>query len=91
MPRLEKGLCDLADILVKLREMIGEGPEEATKASEEIGRLLELVFRHSRSYKQALGLYANRFDIVGGGDPDEHVSQLVDVLLKGEELKALEQ
>jgi hypothetical protein len=80
----ERGLYILANILVELREMIREGPEEAMKASDEIGRILELVFRHSRSYRQALRLYANRFDIIGGGDPDEHISQLVNGLLKSD-------
>ncbi len=87
----EQGLYILANILVELRKMTSEGPEEAKKASEDIGRILELVFRHSRSYHQALRLYANRFDIIGGGDPDEHISQLVDGLLKGEEVTAAEQ
>jgi hypothetical protein len=82
----EQGLNVLANILVELREMIREGPEEAMKASDEIGRILELVFRYSRSYRQAFRLYACRFDIIGGGDPDEHISQLVDGLLKGEEV-----
>jgi hypothetical protein len=86
----EPGLYILANILVKLREMTSDGPEEAMKASEEIGRIIELVFKHSRSYRQALRLYASRFDIIGGGDPDEHISQLVDGLLKGEEMTVVE-
>jgi hypothetical protein len=69
----ETGLYILANILVELREMISEGPEEAKKASDEIGRIL-----------------ISRFDIIGGGDPDEHISQLVDGLLKGEEATTTE-
>lgn len=87
----EQGLHDLATILVKLRDLTGEGSEESKKASDEISRILELVFRHSPSYKQALRLYANRFDLIGGGDPDEHISQLVDRLLKSEEITIAEQ
>ncbi|MGA9771415.1 MAG: hypothetical protein WBV94_20445 [Blastocatellia bacterium] len=87
----EEGLYILANILVELREMTSEGPEEAKKASDELGRIIELVFQHSRSYRQALRLYLNRFDIIGGGDPDEHISQLVDGLLRSEDVIAAEQ
>jgi hypothetical protein len=87
----QQGLYDLANILVKLRELTDEGPQESKKASAEIGRILELVFRHSRSYRQALRLYTNRFDIIGGGDPDEHISHLVDGLLEREEVITVEQ
>ncbi len=87
----DEGLYDLASILVKLRKLIGEGPEEAKKAGDEVGRILELVFRHSRSYKQALRIYANRFDLIGGGNPDDYISELADRLLKGEEVTATEQ
>ncbi len=79
----EEGLCDLADILVKLREMIGEGPDKAKKAGDEVGRLLELVFRQSRSYRQAFRIYANRNVLIGGGNPDDYISELADSLLKG--------
>lgn len=87
----QQGLHDLADLLVKLVELIGEGPEGARKAGDEISRILEIVFRYSRSYRQALRLYASRFDIIGGGDPDEHISQLVDGLLEGKEVAATEE
>ncbi len=87
----EQGLYILANILVELREMTSEGAEEAMKASDELGRILELVFRHSRSYRQTFRLYANRFDIIGGGDPDEHISLFVNGLLKGEKVTAAEQ
>jgi ferritin-like protein len=86
----EQGLHDLANILVKLRELTGESSDKSKKASEEIDRILELVFRHSRSYHQALRLYANRFDITGGGDPDDHINDLADRLLKGEEVTDVE-
>ncbi len=85
----EDGLEVLATILVNLREMTGEGPEEAKKASDEIGRILELVFRHSRSYKQALRIYTNRHNLIGGGNPDDYINELADRLLKGEEVMAL--
>ena len=85
----EDGLEVLATILVNLREMTGEGPEEAKKASDEIGRILELVFRHSRSYKQAFRIYTNRHNLIGGGNPDDYINELADRLLKGEEVTAL--
>jgi len=87
----QQGLYDLANILVKLREMTDEGLGESKKASDEIARIIELVFRHSRSYKQALRIYANRFDLIGGGDPDDYISELADRLLKGEDMTAIEE
>jgi hypothetical protein len=87
----EDGLENLATILVNLREMTGEGPEEAKKASDEIGRILELVFRHSRSYKQALRIYTNRHNLIGGGSPDDYINELADRLLKGEAMTAFEE
>jgi hypothetical protein len=87
----EQGLYALADILVELRSLTSEGPEEVMKANDELGRIIEFVFRHSRSYRQALRLYANRFDIIGGGDPDDHISQLVDGLLSDEEAAVIEE
>ena len=87
----EDGLENLATILVNLREMTGEGPEEAKKASDEIGRILELVFRHSRSYKQALRIYTNRHNLIGGGNPDDYINELADRLLKGEDIMAFEE
>jgi hypothetical protein len=86
----ESGLYILANILVELREMTSQGSKEARRASDEIGRIIELVFRHSRSYRQALRLYANRFDIIGGGDPDDYISELADRLLKREDVIAVE-
>lgn len=86
-----EGLNILADILVELLDLTSAGPEETKKASEAIGRILELVFRHSRSYQQALRLYTNRFEIVGGGNPDDFISQLVDRLLEGEDVTAIEE
>jgi hypothetical protein len=87
----EEGLYILANILVELRDLTSEGSQEAKRASDELSRIIELVFRHSRSYRQALRLYTSRFDIVGGGDPDDHISQFVDGLLKGEAVTAAEQ
>ena len=87
----EHGLEDLATILVNLREMTGEGPEEAKKASDEIGRILELVFRHSRSYKQALRIYTNRHNLIGGGNPDDYINELADRLLKDEKVTVIEE
>jgi len=87
----EDGLENLATILVNLREMTGEGPEEAKKASDEIGRILELVFRHSRSYKQAFRIYTNRHNLIGGGNPDDYINELADRLLKGEDIMAFEE
>jgi hypothetical protein len=86
-----QGLNILADILIELRELTSAGPEESKKASEVIGYILELVFRRSKTYQQAFRLYTNRFDIIGGGDPDDHLSQFVDRLLTGEEVTAIEQ
>jgi hypothetical protein len=36
-------------------------------------------------------VYTSRFDVVGGGNPDDHISHSVDVLLKGEDVMAIEQ
>ena len=87
----EQGLEDLATILVNLREMTAEGLDEAKKASDEIGRILELVFRHSRSYKQALRIYTNRHNLIGGGNPNDYINELADRLLKREEVRAIEE
>ncbi len=87
----EEGLNILVDILVELLDLTSAGPEETKKASEAIGRILEIVFRHSRSYQQALRLYTNRFEIIGGGNPDDFISQLVERLLTGEEVTAIEE
>ena len=87
----EQGLYEFANILVKLHEMTGEGPEEAKKANDELGRIIELVFRHSRSYKQALRIYTNRFDLIGGGNPDDYINKLADRLLRGEEVTSIEE
>ena len=87
----EQGLYVLADTLVELRSLTSEGPEEIMRANDKLGRIIELVFRHSRSYREAFRLYTNRFDITGGGDPDDHISQLVDGLLNDEEMTAIEE
>src|ERR1044072_6252008 len=50
----EEGLYNLTSILIELRDLTSEGPQEAKSASDELSRIIELVFRHSRSYKQAL-------------------------------------
>jgi len=86
-----QGLNILADILIELRELTSAGPEETKKASEVIDQILELVFRHSESYRQAFKLFTHRFEIIGGGDPDDHLSQFVDRLLTGEEVTAIEE
>lgn len=87
----DQGLHVLADILVELQNLTSKGPLEVMKANNELGKLVELVFRHSRSYRQSLRLYANRFDIIGGGDPDDYISQLVDGLLSDEEMTTIEE
>lgn len=87
----EQGLYVLADTLVELHNLTSEGPQGVMKANDKLGRIIELVFRHSRSYRQAFRLYTNRFDIMGGGDPDDHISQLVDGLLSDEEAAVIEE
>ena len=86
-----QGLNLLADILVELRELTSAGPEESKKANKVIGHILELVFRRSKTYQQAFRLYTNRFDIIGGGDPDDHISQFAERLLTGEEVTPIEE
>jgi hypothetical protein len=61
-PELE----DLAGFLIALREEIDSDEYGTDRVFAELGEVLELIFRRSEGYRLSFGLYAGRYQTIGG-------------------------
>ena len=55
-----------AELLIDLRQRLGQGGEGWQQVSDELRRLVEWLFNGSETYELALELYAQRFNLRGG-------------------------
>lgn len=67
----------LADVLIQLREHLGEQGEGWPQVSRELHLLLEETFKGSETYALALELYQQRYSLVGG-NPAEVLRMVLD-------------
>jgi hypothetical protein len=72
-PELE----DLAGLLIALREEIDGDPQGIQQAYDEMGHVLNLIFRRSEAYRLAFALYAGRYQTVGGAPALEEMLKLI--------------
>ena len=67
----------LVELLIDLRQRLGEHGEGWRQVSDELHRLIEWLFNGSETYEAALELYERRFSL-RGGNPAAVLRQVLD-------------
>jgi hypothetical protein len=71
----------LVELLIDLRQHIGEHGEGWQRVYLELHRLVEWLFKGSETYDLALELYEQRFHVRGGIEPSEVLRMVMDKYL----------
>jgi hypothetical protein len=71
-----------AEMLIDLRQRLGEHGEGWQQVSDELHYLIEWLFKGSETYELALELYERRFSLVGLPGPAAALRQVLDEQLK---------